>query len=64
VFRGKTSQKMEELRIELNGLSFDYVNYYQMEEIKLLKWHNEFMKVLRNVGWTEYKANKDYSLKL
>jgi hypothetical protein len=36
----KTSAKADDLRNELNELSFDYLNYYEAEENKLMNWHN------------------------
>jgi hypothetical protein len=35
-----------------------------MEQAKLLKWHNEEARVLKYMGWTDYKDKKDFSLTL
>lgn len=29
-----------------------------------MNWHNEYVSILRNVGWSEYKMHKDFALTL
>lgn len=56
----KTSTKVEEMRKDLNRLSFDYVNFYEKEKNNLLKEHNEYVRILRSIPLNNHKT-KDFS---
>lgn len=51
-----------DIKAQLEGLSYEYLACFKSEELNLMHWHDDQLRILKNTSIGEHQVKKDFTL--